>query len=271
MTAPTRQGTWLQPAEVDLLCTFAEVSPPFPLTVRSHGATADERRDVFRTARAELSARGLADHRGPQGLAAGFVSLLRDGVGSLDMIVARRGGVRRVLVLTRREQALVVRQDSGDEAVQLLALSTHDAVEHLMRMVPDQPPAMTAPFSLPRRAVDQAHREILAATDRDGGQRRLSPDELDRVLRRHGLDDATVRRMATHLQPVLGNGQAGIAVKRGYAEAWTRAGEELRWLDTARGRFRLAGADQAEWMSVNPLPRDDLRAELRTLAQRLWH
>ncbi|MBC6450382.1 ESX secretion-associated protein EspG [Actinokineospora xionganensis] len=270
MTAPTRQGIWLQPAEVDLLCTFAEVSPPFPLAIPSHGATADERQDIFRAARAELSARGLADHRGPQGLAAAFVGLLRDGAGSLDLIVARRGGVRRVLVLTRREQALVARQDSGDSAVQLLALSTHDAVEHLMRMVPDQPPAMAAPFSLPRRAVDQAHREILAATGRGGDPRRLSPDEVDRILRRHGLDDATVRRMATHLQPVLGNGQAGIAVKRGYAEAWTRSGEELRWLDTARGRFRIAGGGQADWMSVNPLPRDDLRTELRALAQELW-
>ncbi|MGH3864174.1 ESX secretion-associated protein EspG [Actinokineospora sp.] len=271
MTAGTRQGTWLRPAEVDLLCTFAEVSLPFPLTVDSHGATVDERRDIFGTARTGLAARGLADHRGPQGLAAAFVSLLRDGVGSLDMIVARRGGVRRVLVLTRREQALVARQDSGDASVQLLALSTHDAVAHLMRMVPDQPPAMAAPFSLPRRAVDQAHREIIAATGPDSAPRRLSSDEVDRILRRHGLDDATVRRMATHLQPVLGNGQAGIAVKRGYADSWTRAGEELRWLDTARGRFRIVGDGQADWMSVNPLPRDDLRAELRTLAQKLWH
>lgn len=258
-------GTRLHPAEVDLLCTFGEVAPPFPLTIRSHGATADGRRDVFRTARAELANRGLADHRGPQGIAAQFVHLLRDGAGSLDMIVARRGGVRGVLVLTKREVAVVVSQDGADAPVQLLPLSTHDAVEHLLRMVPDLAPAMAAPLSLPRRAVDQARREILA-----GGSRRLSADEVDRILRRHGLDDATVRRMATHLQPVLGNGQAGVAVRRGYADAWTRSGDELRWLDTAKGRFRIAGGD-ADWMSVNPLTRDELRAELRTLAQKLWY
>lgn len=265
-----RHGTRLHPAEVDLLCTFGEVAPPFPLTIRSHGATADERRDVFRTARAGLADRGLADHRGPQGIAAQFVHLLRDGAGSLDMIVARRGGVRGVLVLTKRDVAVVVSQDGADAPVQLLPLSTHDAVEHLLRMVPDLAPAMAAPLSLPRRAVDQAHREILAATGPGGGPRRLSADEVDRILRRHGLDDATVRRMATHLQPVLGNGQAGVAVRRGYADAWTRSGDELRWLDTAKGRFRIAGGD-ADWMSVNPLTRDELRAELRTLAQRLWH
>jgi hypothetical protein len=41
-------------------------------------------------------------------------------------------------------------------------------------------------------------------------------------------------------------------------------GEELRWLDTERGRYRLAG--DAEWMSVNPLPRGEIRDAIRKLA-----
>jgi hypothetical protein len=90
--------------------------------------------------------------------------------------------------------------------------------------------------------------------------------EVDEVLRQQGIDDRVARRMVSHLQPVLGNGQVGTARRDETEEQWTRFGEELRWLDTERGRFRLAGDD--EWMSVNPLPREDIRAEIRKLALR---
>ncbi|HVK25546.1 MAG TPA: ESX secretion-associated protein EspG [Actinokineospora sp.] len=261
----TDAGVWLHPAEIDLLCSFGEVAPPYPLRVSSVGASLDERRNMFRTARARLAERGLADHRGPRGVAADFVHLLRDGAGALDLLVARKGSVARVLVLARREDALLVNQDGADGPVHLRALSLHDAVEQLQRLVPEHEAAMAAPFSVPRRAVEQVHREILAARDR------LSADDLDRITQRHGLDEQTARRMATHLQPVLGNGQAGVAVRRGFADEWTRSGEELRWLDTARGRFRIAGGTLTDWMSVNPFSRDELRAELRTLAAELWY
>ncbi|WP_169735351.1 ESX secretion-associated protein EspG [Actinokineospora inagensis] len=255
----------LHPAEVELLCTFAEVAPPFPLRINALG----DRRAAFGVARAELAARGLADGRGPRGVAGDFVHLLRDGAGALDLMVARRGQVRGALVLAQRDEALLVRQEIGAPGarVHLLALSLHDAVDHLVGAVPELDAAMAAPFSLPRRALDQVHREIQVATERD---RRLGGDEVDALLRRHGIDDATARRMTTHLQPVLGNGQAGVAVRRGYADEWVRGSAEVRWLDTARGRFRLADGDD-EWMSVNPLGREELRSELRTLAADLWH
>jgi hypothetical protein len=76
--------------------------------------------------------------------------------------------------------------------------------------------------------------------------------------------------MVTHLQPVLGNGQAGAAVRRGYTGEWTRSGEELRWLDSVRGRFRLVDTPGSDWMSVNPFSRDELRAAVRAMARELW-
>ncbi|WP_285509782.1 ESX secretion-associated protein EspG [Actinokineospora sp. NBRC 105648] len=257
---------WLHPAEVDLLCTFAEVSPPFPLRVQVPG----DRRASFQVARAELARRGLSDSRGPRGVAADLVHLLREGNGSLDIMVARRDRARGALVLAQRDEALLVAQDLGPVGarVHLVRMATRDAVDALLDLVPDLGAALAAGFNLPRRSLDQAYRAILAATDDDGGPRRLGGDELDRLLRAHGIDEQTARRMTTHLQPVLGNGQAGVAVRRGYADEWTRSGAEVRWLDTARGRFRLAG--DGDWMSVNPLPREELRGELRALARELW-
>jgi hypothetical protein len=92
----------------------------------------------------------------------------------------------------------------------------------------------------------------------------LRAEEIDEVLGAHGIDERLVRRMVTHLQPALGGGQAGVAKRDSTEDQWRRSGEELRWMDTPRGRLRLA--EDGEWISVNPLPPDDLRAALRRLA-----
>ncbi|UVS77160.1 hypothetical protein Actkin_00862 [Actinokineospora sp. UTMC 2448] len=255
-----RRVAVLHPEEVDLLCAFAEVTPPFPLRIRSRGETEAERRAGFAQARARLAGRGLAGQDGPRGVAADFVHLVRHGAGSLDLIVSRRGKTSGAVVLAQRDDAVLVEQDMDrtNGAVRLLALSLHDAVDGLLRLVPDHPAPMAAPFSVPRAALERVHRAIVAAP------RPLSADELDRLRAAHGLDDQSARRMLTHLQPVLGNGQTGVAVRRG--AGWERSGDELRWLDTARGRFRLGGG---EWMSVNPLGPEELRVQVRALAAEL--
>ena len=253
----------LHPEEVDLLCVFAGVPAPFPVRIRSRGETEAERRVGFGQARARLAGRGLAGPDGPRGVAADFVHLLRQGGGALDIVVAQRGKASGAVVLAHREDAVLVEQDMDrtNGAVRLMAMGVRDAVDGLLRLVPEHTAPMAAPFSVPRVALERVHQAIMAAP------RPLGPDDLDRLRAAHGIDDQTARRMVTHLQPVLGNGQAGVAVRRGLTSEWVRSGEELRWLDTARGRFRLGGG---EWMSVNPIGPEELRAEVRALAAELW-
>ncbi|GAA4447557.1 hypothetical protein GCM10023148_53800 [Actinokineospora soli] len=252
----------LHPEEVDLLCAFAGVPAPFPIKIRSRGATDEERRAGFAQARSRLQARGLAGHEGPRGVAADFVHLLRQGGGALDIVVAQRGKASGAVVLAHRGDAVLVEQDMDrtNGAVRIMALGVHDAVDGLLRHVPEHVVPMAAPFSVPREALNRVHKAIM-------GAERLSADDLDRLRAAHGLDDQVARRMVTHLQPVLGNGQAGVAVRRGQAAEWVRSGDELRWLDSARGRFRLG---DGEWMSVNPIGPEELRAEVRALAGELW-
>ncbi|MBM7772084.1 hypothetical protein JOD54_002288 [Actinokineospora baliensis] len=258
----------LHPVEVDLLCTFAEVATPFPLRVGG----AMDRASAFATARAELARRGLADGRGPRGVASDFVHLLRNSAGTLDLMIARLGQSRGALILAQRDEALLVRQDIGlpGARVYLEALSLYDAIERLVDLVPEHGAGMAAPFSLSQRALDKAYRAIQAAIGESRQPRKLHADDVDRLLRDSGIDETTARRMTTHLHPVLGNGQVGAAVRRGYADVWGRLGDELRWLDTGKGRFRL-GTDTDGWVSVNPLTRDDLRAGVRSLAGQLWY
>lgn len=101
----------------------------------------------------------------------------------------------------------------------------------------------------------------------------LGRDEWDELLVANGIDDRLARRLVTHLQPVLGNGQMGLATRGGYANQWQRVGQELRWLDTGRGRFQLVegsgeGADGG-WLSVNAMHGNDLAAAVRGLARSL--
>jgi hypothetical protein len=255
-------GAPLHPVEVDLLCVFAETEAPFPLEIPASGHTDVEQRSLFRSAREQLTERGLADENGPLGVAEDFVFLLRSCTGVVDMLLAREEPTLAAAILVHRDEALLVTQDltSPDRLVRMKPATLDEALDDLVRLVPRADAPLTAPFSLPRRAVEAAFAALV-----DRGERLLS-QEVDEVLLAQGLDDRVTRRMVSHLQPVLGNGQVGVARRDDTEEQWDRVGEELRWLDTERGRFRLAG--DAEWMSVNPLPRDEIRAEVRAMAGR---
>jgi len=253
-------GAPLHPVEVDLLCVFAEVEAPFPLEIPASGHSDVEQRSLFASAREELTSRGLADDNGPLGVAEDFVFLLRSCTGVLDMVLAAEEPTLAAAVLVHRDEALLVTQDlsSPEKMVRMKPATLDEALDDLVRLVPRADAPMTSPFSLPRRALEAAFTALTA------GEEPLVAQEIDEVLRAQGIDDRVTRRMVSHLQPVVGNGQVGVARRDETEEQWARVGDELRWLDTERGRYRLAG--DADWMSVNPLPREDVRAEIRKLA-----
>lgn len=262
------RGEILHPVEVDLLCFFAEVQPPFPLEIPATGETDLERQVIFSGAREQLSERGLADDDGPLGVADDFVYLLRNSTGVLDLMLAEEKPTFSAVVLTYRDEALLVTQDATDPnmLVRMKPLTLDDAVDELVNLVPTLEAPMTAPFNLPRAALENTFAAIAARIPdtEDDEPDPMTPEEVDDLLRHNGIDDHIARRMVSHLQPVLGNGQAGTARRDDTEDQWHRTGDELRWLDTPRGRFRLA--EDGEWISVNPLPRDEIRAVLRKLA-----
>jgi hypothetical protein len=253
-------GAPLHPVEVDLLCVFAEVEAPFPLEIPASGETDVEQRAMFASAREQLADRGLADANGPLGVAEDFVFLLRSCTGVLDMVLAREDLGLGAAVLVHRDEALLVTQDlaSEDKMIRMKPATLDEALDDLVRLVPRVDAPLTAPFSLPRQALEAAFQALVARNEP------LTQQEVDEVLRSQGIDERVTRRMVSYLQPVLGNGQVGVARRDETEDQWTRVGDELRWLDTERGRFRLAG--DVEWMSVNPLPRDEVRSEIRRLA-----
>jgi hypothetical protein len=261
MDSRTVLDATLDGAELDLLCTFAGSQAPFPLQVRSAGPSNARRLESFRAARGSLTARGLADERGPLGVAESFARLLRNRATTMDVTIAMGEDRTGAVLLAHRGLAVLGVRDLDDAGggVRIVELPVDDAVDELILLIPELDAPMTTPFSVPRRALDAVYRALL-----DRGGDRLGGHELDELLGRHAIDDRTASRMVSALQPVLGSGQAGMAERGGYSGAWQRVGAEIRWLDTEAGRFALAG--DSEWISVNPLFANDLAAKIRHLA-----
>ncbi|TDV47160.1 ESX secretion-associated protein EspG [Actinophytocola oryzae] len=262
MIISARSAVAVGVAEIDLLCAAADAAPPFPLRVPSGGVTSTERRAVLRAAGERLAARGLADERGPLGVAEAFAYLLQDARLTLDLVLSVGGDTLGAVLLVRQDLAVLVTQEqAAPESVCMAELPFDDAVDELLRLVPEHPAAMAAPFSLPRAALDRVYRYLLGRQGRP-----LDLTEWEELLAAHGIDDRLARRLVTHLQPVRGNGQMGLATRGGYANQWRRAGAELRWLDTERGRFQLVDTEDGGWLSVNPMHGHDLAAAVRGLA-----
>lgn len=248
-------------AEIDLLCAAANVAPPFPLRVPATGGSVRERRRVLRAAGERLAARGLADERGPLGVAEAFTHLLRRGT-TMDLVLATGDDVLGAVLLADRGVAVLTTQElTGAGAVCMVELPLDDAVDELIDLIPKREAAMTAPFQLPRGALDRVHAALRAQAGRP-----LAQQVWEALLADAGIDDRLGRRLITHLQPVRGNGQLGLAVRGGYADQWQRTGAELRWLDTERGRFQLVDTEDGAWMSVNPLHSNEFAASIRRMA-----
>jgi hypothetical protein len=255
----------LHPYEVDLLCTYAEVEPPFPLEVPSSGTTELERSVVFQAALQTLEARGLANEGGPLGLAEEFVRLLRERGGALDVVVVDEKSTTRAVAMVDGRTALlaVQRSDEEDAVVRLRSMPIDRAVDALVRLVPDVEQAGSSPISVPLRALRAAEAEMARRIE-DGEAFREA--ELPDLLEHNGVDERVLRRMIAHLQPVLGQGQLGASKPNGLDgedREDVRFGTELSWLDTPRGRYKVS--QDGEWVSANPLAREDVRNAVRRL------
>jgi hypothetical protein len=250
----------LHPVEVDLLCALAEVRAPFPLDIPSVGTTHEQRRHLFGVARAQLSARGLADNRGPQGIAATFVRMLRSCAGTVDLVLAHHGVNRGAVAMVDGPRTLLAAQ-SPDEAtriVRMVELPTDDAVRELFGLVPALAPGGVPAFTVPLRPI----REVFGRLDRrrqaTGTVTPLSEDEIEGLLWESGVDERVAARLLTTMTRISGSGQIGATRRRAASSRWQRLPGETHWV--------LDRTADDQWASVGPLSRNDIRAVTRELA-----
>src|ERR1044072_7139289 len=127
-------GAPLHPVEVDLLCVFAEVEAPFPLEIPASGQPDVEQGSLSRSAREQLTERGLADENGPLGVAEDFVFLLRSCTGVVDMLLAKEEPTLAAAILVHRDEALLVTQDltSPELMVRMKPATLDEALDDLV-------------------------------------------------------------------------------------------------------------------------------------------
>nr|WP_042190863.1 ESX secretion-associated protein EspG [Kibdelosporangium sp. MJ126-NF4]CEL19648.1 hypothetical protein [Kibdelosporangium sp. MJ126-NF4]CTQ94552.1 hypothetical protein [Kibdelosporangium sp. MJ126-NF4] len=207
-------------------------SIPFPLEVRSHGETIEERMRIKAAVYSDLEARGLARSRRIEPELEDTLTLLArpaicvDTVAMLDM--RDRKSVKAMAVATGRQAMLVVQRDLKISFTPIretaLAASIVEILPHV-KAAPGQP--MTVP-------VDAL----------SGGSHRR-PDPEHRMI---------TQRLQTVMQrPVLRAGQFGVTVRDRQGRTTRLPG--IGWFDTDAGRYmnlvRQAHGTEA-WVTLTP-------------------
>lgn len=241
---------------------------PYPLRVRSHGETEDERSTLRNRVRVELNARGLRDESGRlEPRIEEWLELLARGSVSIDALHIPE---------FQKPPVAILAAGNGQNAV--LAIQDADGVwlrpafaEGLASAVVDLLPAgnrgteasITLPVDEALRIPPNRVRVPAAEVPADGGRRRRSPLS-ERIT---DPREAYARLIG---QPRLRGGQ--LAANSRDDLGLRRRSPVLGWFDTASGRYlslSRPGADGREWMTVSPADAKTLRSRLGEMAASL--
>jgi hypothetical protein len=242
----------LTPVEVDFLWESAGLGElPYPLRVRSHGETVDERSLLRRRTLEGLTARGLADGRGrPEPHVEDYFGVLAAPELSLDAVqlIAPEAEPLLAIAGVLGGQGVLAVQDT--RGLHLQPCPPDGLASAIVSLLPGAPRGTEKSITVP---LDQ----LVGAHGVDFMQRRGNGDE------RAGADDDRKALARLYAQPRLRGGQIA-------ANARTRLGGRTRtpvlsWFDTETGRYftqSTRGRDGREWITIAPADAATLRHRL---------
>ncbi|MGW3965760.1 ESX secretion-associated protein EspG [Amycolatopsis sp. NPDC005003] len=238
----------LTPVEVDFLWESAGLGElPYPLRIRSHGATADERSLLRRRTLEGLTARGLADGRGrPEPHVEDYFGVLASPELSLDAVQLIAPDAKPLLAVAGvlGGQGLLAVQDT--RGLHLQPCPADGLASAIVSLLPGAPRGSEKSITVPKDQLAGG------AGQRGGvGDERASADEDRKALAR------------LQAQPRLRGGQIG-------ANARSRLGGRTRtpvlgWFDTETGRYltqATRGRDGRDWLTIAPADAATLRHRL---------
>ncbi|MEU4517918.1 ESX secretion-associated protein EspG [Amycolatopsis sp. NPDC024027] len=242
----------LTPVEVDFLWESAGLGElPYPLNIRSHGATADERAMLRRRTLEGLTARGLADGRGrPEPHIEDYFGVLAAPELSLDAVQLIAPDAEALLAVAGvlGGQGLLAVQDT--RGLHLQPCPADGLASAIVSLLPGGPRGTEKSITVPLE-------QLVGAQGVDFLQRRGTADE------RSSADEDRKALARLHAQPRLRGGQIG-------ANARTRMGGRTRtpvlsWFDTETGRYftqATRGRDGRDWITIAPADAATLRHRL---------
>jgi len=222
---------------------------PYPLELRSHGRTVDERTALRRQVHDELRASDLLDGRGrvaPE-LAAWLHTLAQPEL-SIDSVFLPARGAKAVLVLAATGRGATVLAVQRQDGLTLRPIPADGLVSAVVELLP---PA--------RRGTEKS---ISVPTDELGGP-----------VGGHGRASAVDTRAALARLTALANLRTGqLGVNRRSDVRGRRRAPVLSWFDNESGRYlcqRSGSADGTDWVTVAPADAATLRHRLGEMAATL--
>jgi hypothetical protein len=245
----------LTPVEVDFLWEAAGLGElPYPLRIRSHGETDDERSLLRRRTLEGLTARGLADGRGrPEPHVEDYFGMLAQSELSLDAVqlIAPEAEPLLAIAAVLGGQGLLAVQDT--RGLHLQPCPPDGLASAIVSLLPGAPRGTEKSITVPLEQLVGTHGVDFMAR-RGNGDERTSADEDRKALAK------------LHAQPRLRGGQIA-------ANARSRVGGRTRtpvlsWFDTESGRYftqASRGRDGRDWITIAPADAATLRHRLGEL------
>ena len=244
---------------------------PYPLQVRSHGATEDERVSLRHRVQAELKARGIRDRQGrlePQ--VEEWLILLARATLSIDAqhIPDFRQPPIAVLAGTDGRAGVVAIQDVN--GIWLRSAPADGLVSAIIDVLPAGRRGSEASITLP---LDEAlHTAPIRVPVSAGSQQADAPAD-GKARRRERTERPSLSERITADpreaygklagQPRLRGGQLAANSRNGLGGK--QRSRVLAWFDTATGRYlslARAGTDGREWVTISPAEPKTLRIRL---------
>ncbi|WP_033292890.1 ESX secretion-associated protein EspG [Amycolatopsis jejuensis] len=245
----------LAPIEVDFLWESAGMGElPYPLRVRSHGVTVDERAALRTGTLGALADRGLADTRGrPAPHVEDFFGILASPDVSLDTVQLLDPNGEPLLAVagSAAGQGLFAVQDQ--RGLHLQPCPTDGLATAVVSLLPGAPRGTEKSITVPLE-------QLVGASGVDFMQRRGNQVDADG---RASVDEDRKALARLHAQQRLRGGQIG-------ANARNRLGGRSRspvlsWFDTETGRYftqASRGRDGRDWITIAPADAATLRHRL---------
>jgi hypothetical protein len=264
---------FFSPLAFDFLWESAQVGElPYPLRVRSHGATENERVSLRHRTDVELKARGIREPRGrPAPPIEDALHLLAFAPLTVDALHIPQFDTPTVGVLAAADETKGVLAVQDADGIWLRDVPPDGLVSAVIGVLPAGPRGSEASVTLP---MDEALRTApirvpvslpsAPGEEEDTGRRRgkAAPPRRTPLSERVTTDPREAYgRIAG--QPRLRGGQLA-ANSRSQVGAKQRS-RVLAWFDTATGRYlslSRAGTDGREWVTVAPADAATLRTRL---------
>ncbi|MEV4052737.1 ESX secretion-associated protein EspG [Amycolatopsis sp. NPDC049688] len=259
---------FFSPLAFDFLWESAQAGElPYPLIIRSHGATEDERVSLRHRADVELKARGIRDPRGR--LAPPIedaLHLLAFAPLTIDALHIPQFEAPTVGVLAAADETKGVLAIQDADGIWLRDVPPDGLVSAVVGMLPAAPRGSEASVTLP---LDEA---LHTAPIRVPVSSPSGPAEEDGKRRGRPRRTPLSERLAVDPREAYGR-IAGQPRQRGgqlAANSRSQVGARQRsrvlgWFDTATGRYlslSRAGTDGREWVTVAPADPKTLRTRL---------